>query len=1116
MAVREARKQQLGNGSWGYTPGALVTSLRLMGGPIWVSLLSLGLLAGCKQSAQINQGNISPGNLSPAINEPTITVPDQSPYFSKSPQLLIRGLCTDGTTVLLSGSADDRQPCTNSVFSFTVNQTREGTYNYFVMQTRDGAVSKPATLVWQHRTSVAPPDLTHPSSSIYSSAEDVLEITGNCETGSTITLSGDGLGETLCQQSRFQLDLPKYAIGSYSITVTQTDPADNQASVTFVWHKRDLTVSPAAPTIRITESQVFTAAGGSGVFTMELVENNSGAGFNPTTQIYSAGTRAGVIDKLRVTDSQGVVVDVPILVASGSADHFVLPNDSGDDQITWIQEPLNRPLKIQVVDRFENGVGGFPVLFNLAGGDAELLTPPIVITDSQGYATVQMRPGYHSNNHRITVIPLGPPLPDKAMTSYGILSLGVLAKTQNNGEFDLKFATGNNPDALHAGDFNSDGVNDLAILNRGDASIGIFINLGVGRYGPQSLITGLCTNPYDLLVADFTRDTYLDLVVSCSDHLLIYRGVGNGTFSAASMVNLAPKENLPMDMASGDFDGDSKLDLAVVSIGTELVAVHFGDGSGGFSPPLLLATGAGSTPAKVAAGNLDQANGDDLAVLLAGQNMVAVVLSQVGRNFAAPVPYSTNLGPTEVVLADYNGDTYLDVSVVNNIDSNVSVLLNDRSGGLNLGISTMTGPGPLGHAARDFNQDGKIDVVVSNAIDNTLSILLGDGQGNFEAAPPVNVGNVPSNVVLADANEDGRADILVLASGDRQIQEIPIQAGGVIGFKNSVDANPKSVVAADFNGDGYEDMAVTSFNAKTVTLLRGNGSGLFAPMGTLGTSAGPTGLLVRDFNGDGRVDIVVSNQSVNSLQVFLATDPGQFATPSSYGTSTQPTALASADFTQDGILDIVVTNSGNNSISLFPGLGDGTFGTRLDQATGAQPSSIGIGDFNDDGHLDLAISEESASSVGIFFGNGDGTFQTGTHYSTQTGPTSVVVGYFNPDANLDVAVANNLSNSVSVFFGKSNGSLDLPATYSAGTSPQSMRLVDINGDNHEDLIVSNGLDQTATVLLGSFFGDFSTSRQLKTDINAVYLDVADFNRDRILDLMLLDGTNNTTKIILGN
>ena len=85
------------------------------------------------------------------------------------------------------------------------------------------------------------------------------------------------------------------------------------------------------------------------------------------------------------------------------------------------------------------------------------------------------------------------------------------------------------------------------------------------------------------------------------------------------------------------------------------------------------------------------------------------------------------------------------------------------------------------------------------------------------------------------------------------------------------------MVAADFNQDGYTDLAVANYNDNfspshpaTLTLLLGNGDGAFTlarrrqPVGQL-----PNDLMAADFNGDGTTDLAIPNSADFNTTILL-------------------------------------------------------------------------------------------------------------------------------------------------------------------------------------------------------------------------------------------------------
>ncbi len=238
-----------------------------------------------------------------------------------------------------------------------------------------------------------------------------------------------------------------------------------------------------------------------------------------------------------------------------------------------------------------------------------------------------------------------------------------------------------------------------------------------------------------------------------------------------------------------------------------------------------------------------------------------------------------------------------------------------------------------------------------------------------------------------------------------------------------VGTAPSSVAVGDFNGDGFQDLAVANSGSNDVTVLLGDGLGGFtpAPGSPFAVGTGPVSVAIGDFNLDGILDLAVANQSTNDVSVFLGDGLGGFtAAPGSpFGVGTGPVSVAIGDFNLDGILDLAVANQGTNDVSVFLGDGLGGFtpapGSPFGVGTG--PASVAVGDFNGDGFQDLAVANSGSNTVYILLGNGTGSFIAGANFPVGTNPRSVAVGDFNGDLIQDLAVANQGSNDVSVVLG---------------------------------------------------------------------------------------------------
>jgi hypothetical protein len=271
--------------------------------------------------------------------------------------------------------------------------------------------------------------------------------------------------------------------------------------------------------------------------------------------------------------------------------------------------------------------------------------------------------------------------------SYGTVSVLL---GQGDGTFQAAYTldAGDHPSSVAVGDFNGDGKLDLAVTDFGDdygngQGVSVLLGKGDGTFlPPQSYAAG--SRPLSVAVGDFNGDGILDLAVAdygtwpyTNGSVSVLLGKGDGTFLPA--VNYAA-EAWPRSVAVGDFNGDGKQDLAVTNLyGT--VVVLPGNGDGTFQPAMYYGGAWGS-------GAVGDFNGDgkpDLAVanygdwLAKGQGVRVLLGNGDGTFQTTNFSYVAGNDPVSVAVGDFNGDGFPDLAVANYWSNDVSILLNDAT-----------------------------------------------------------------------------------------------------------------------------------------------------------------------------------------------------------------------------------------------------------------------------------------------------------------------------------------------------------------------------------------------------------------------------------------------------
>jgi FG-GAP-like repeat len=707
-----------------------------------------------------------------------------------------------------------------------------------------------------------------------------------------------------------------------------------------------------------------------------------------------------------------------------------------------------------------------------------------------------------------------------------ILVPGTLAQAQAYLFNSSYIATGGNPLGAVVEDFNRDGRSDLASINY-DNTVSIMLGKPGNVFGvPVKYAIG--ASPFAMIAADLRKNGHVDLITvnmpNGTDQpgtVSVLLGNGNGTFKTHVDYSVG---DYPEGVVAGDFNDDGKVDLAIPNRFDNTVSILYGTGSGTFQPQVLVDVGSG--PSSISSGDFNGDGRTDLIASCVGDGTVSVLLNDGAGSFTrADSSWGfSSPGRSLVVAGKFTSDGRVD-AVISDPNSGQLYFLKG------LGTGSFSSPTPIlgtGAAvgaeiytliASDINKDGKTDLGVGSiAPSDEFSVLIGNGDGTFRAPVSSPIFAIES-VALVDINGDGFLDLVTPEQGLSSIAVVLGNGKGQFGLPKTVNLSatantPHATVAADFNGDGKLDLAVTETNFPNgqVAVSVGDGQGKFASplISPLLSKAINNANLMRsgDFNGDGRPDLIIMDDYSTGFQVLLGNGNGTFQTPVDTNLNTTLN-FGIGDFNGDGKTDVVVSTSLNAQtlISIYLSNGDGTF-TLGKQYTELYGDPI-VADVNKDGKLDLVFV---GNPVFVMLGNGDGTFQKAITGPVVNPISLPIVEDFDGDGNPDIVVAP--FNGVAFLKGNGDGTFQTPI-YSDPTSLLGYEILaeDVNGDGKLDLVnVAGG--EGVLVLLGRGDGTFGTTFSFGANgqVFSVNFAVGDFNSDGIGDigLILSDVTSGKT------
>jgi len=354
-----------------------------------------------------------------------------------------------------------------------------------------------------------------------------------------------------------------------------------------------------------------------------------------------------------------------------------------------------------------------------------------------------------------------------------------------------------------------------------------------------------------------------------------------------------------------------------------------------------------------------------------GAKLFTYRTSAVGWATGSPVNYPTGAFPRRVIVADFNGDGKLDLASANQVGNNVTLKLGAGNGTFpvagSVNIPNGGGATTLNNlVAGDWNGDTKLDLAVVNGTNNATIFL---NMGASFTTTVVNTGISGGSIAAGDVNGDNKLDLIV---GGNSTNVVPLIGNGTGGFAmGTLRAAPGTnvgVALADMNADGKLDLITANQSTNNASIYIGNGAGTFGNPTSVAVGTAPTSVVIRDVNGDKKMDVVVGNNVSMNTSVLIGNGAGGMAAAvnQTLGTN-RPETIAVADINNDGWFDIVTSNAPQNNWSYLQASGaTGTqYAPQVATASGTTPAGVAVADLNGDGLQDVVIASAGSNNVQV-------------------------------------------------------------------------------------------------------------------------------------------------------
>ena len=245
--------------------------------------------------------------------------------------------------------------------------------------------------------------------------------------------------------------------------------------------------------------------------------------------------------------------------------------------------------------------------------------------------------------------------------------------------------------------------------------------LAVELFGPAPVALPVGNSPSAMTAGEFNGDGVQDLAVANADSDTVTVLLGDGLGGLARAADL-PVGLSPSSVVVGEFNGDGDQDLALANTGSDTVTVLLGDGLGGFARTVDVPVGL--SPSSVVVGEFNGDTAQDLAVANDLSHTVTVLLGDGLGGFARAADIAVGLSPVSVVVGEFNGDGAQDLAAASDIGGTVTVLLGNGFGGFSRTVDLAVGDGPRSIAVGEFNGDGFRDLAVANFFSDSVTLLF--------------------------------------------------------------------------------------------------------------------------------------------------------------------------------------------------------------------------------------------------------------------------------------------------------------------------------------------------------------------------------------------------------
>ena len=540
--------------------------------------------------------------------------------------------------------------------------------------------------------------------------------------------------------------------------------------------------------------------------------------------------------------------------------------------------------------------------------------------------------------------------------------------------------------------FNDDPLPDILCYDQASQHLVVLINKGDGNPFECKTI-GSATDVTFLAARDLNGDGKDDIVIvhRQTSQVEVWLSTPHDTvFSTAKYsVNFYPEKVL-----LADIDNDSTIDVLCFGKLSSGISVLLGNKDGTFREKTLILPEIPVVDASVV-----KLNDDDFPDLVIHNWLTNEMVFYYGMGdlqFAEQNILSFGQDTVAVVFGDFNRDHILDYAIASSAAKTLRFYAGD-------GMASYFQYQSLdfNHAAGDLMSASistrlSSDIVAIDEKGGTFSIFSNQGDGTFYDDVVFGCTSNPRSTLIGDFDNDGWNDVMVIDSGTNTMTCYWNAKKKVTGQKNDViqrgeisfaaGKRPFGLVVGDFNGDGFDDVAVADNASSTLSLFYSSPQNRMTGQIGFPTVESPTAIRLYSKN-DTSLTFLLTHESISKVSVLTLSQTSlaarqKMTSAYTYAISTaeNPRVLLPDAALQNKAIEFYVYSSAKQrSLSYFRQVSGTKFVERnIKPIVPARILAGSVNDFNDDGLPDLAYiyfdAETLHDNLGITFSDSAGQY----------------------------------------------------------------------------------------------------------------------------------------------